>query len=183
MIISSMRRLCVRLSFGLVAACDPDHAERAGADSGEDGNDEAQAVEIDEDEVLAAGMDYASQLEQLSDTPEVSETHSDAASVMVWGSADAAKRFLSIDPMDPTQEVTFEEGTMFVKEHFDAAGAKVGLTIMYKGPEGYDSAARDWFWARVRGNEVTHRGRVDFCSDCHEAAHNTDFVVGFGKSQ
>jgi hypothetical protein len=127
-------------------------------------------------------MDFENHLEQLSDEPELSETHSDAASVLVWGSPDAADRFLSIDPMDPTQEVTFEEGTMFVKEHFDESGERVGLTMMYKGPDGYDSAGRDWFWARVRGNEITHSGRVDFCADCHEAAHNSDFVVGFGKS-
>jgi hypothetical protein len=154
---------------------------------GDDGADEestgAAVVELDEDEILALGMDYEDELEKLTDQPELSETHSDAASVQVWGSSDVADIFAGIDPDDPTQDISFDEGTMFVKEHFDAAGDYVGLTMMYKGPEGYNEAGRDWFWARVRGDEVTHSGKVDFCLDCHAAAHNTDFVVGFAKSQ
>jgi hypothetical protein len=147
------------------------------SDDGSDG-----PPDVDEQELLAEIEAYRDHLVQISTEPETSETHSDAASVLVWGSPEAADRFLGIDPMDPTQELHFEEGTMFVKEQFDEAGALVGLTAMLKAPAGYDDGGGDWFWARVWGTDVTHEGRVSWCRNCHEAAQNTDFVVGFAKS-
>lgn len=166
----------------LTACSEPERVERAVADESGGETDADLDVDLDQDEVVASAMDYEASLVRLSDGPETSETHADAASVYVWGSADAADLYNSINPDDPTQAIAFPRGTTFVKEHFDEAGDLAGVTIMYKGPEGYDPEHGDWFWARVRGIEVTHAGRVDWCSDCHDAAHNSDFVVGFGKS-
>jgi hypothetical protein len=180
------RPVTLLLLTGALGCTDIEPAPRADQGDGASADDESTgepAAELDEDEVLALGMDYADELEKMTDMPELSETHSDAASVQVWGSADLAELFRGINPDDPTQEITFDEGALFVKEHFDVAGDYVGLTMMYKGPEGYNEAGNDWFWARVRGEEVTHSGKVDFCLDCHAAAHNTDFVVGFAKSE
>lgn len=172
----------VLAAAALVSSCaDPERTERAdGGDASESGD--MEPVEIDETAIMAQAMAYEDNLVPLSEEVEQSETHSDAASVFVWGSADAADKFHSIDPDDPTQSISFSPTTMFVKEHFDANGDKVGLTVMYKAPEGYNPEARDWFWARVRGEEITHSGQVSWCSECHDAAHNSDFVVGFGKS-
>lgn len=168
---------------GLAACVEPERFERA---SGEEptttGTGDSGEPEVDQDAILAQAMAYEQELMLLTPEPEQSETHSDAASVRVWGSPSAAELFGSIDPDDPTQEVSFREGDMFVKEHFDEAGEVNGLTVMFKGPEGYDPSARDWYWARIRGDELTHTGRVQWCIDCHEAALNSDLVVGFGKS-
>lgn len=198
MSVSRMLKAPVRVSIlcagvvVLVACSDPGRAERAeqaetaDAESSDDGAEESSGTsagpaEVDEQVIMDQAMAYKTTLQQLTTELEQSETHSDAASVHVWGSAAAAESFFSVNPDDPTQIIDFEEGTMFVKEHFDGTGAVVGLTVMYKGPEGYFPEARDWYWARVRGEAVVDSGRVEFCSECHEAAYNTDFVVGFNK--
>ncbi len=165
---------------GFPGCADPERSARTEATGDDEGG--VPSVELSSEDVLAEAMGYEDSLTRLSETAEQSETHADAASVFVWGSPSVADLYRSIDPDDPTQSVDFPVGTMFVKEHFDEAGERAGLTVMYKGPEGYNPDARDWFWARVRGEETTHAGRVEWCSDCHNAAHNSDFVVGFGKS-
>ncbi len=174
--------LCAVLGSTTVGCDAPDPAERASAEDSAGTDDEGMNLEIDEDEIIAQGQRYASELVQLSEEPEQEETHADAAAVMVWGSASAADDFLSIDPDDPTQAVEFAPGTFFVKEHLDEAGATRGLTMMYKAEPGYDPEHGDWFWARLDGDSVTDSGRVGWCASCHAAAHNSDFVVGFGKS-
>lgn len=175
--------------FALGTSCsDPDRVERAGADDdsagGESsGGDTSYAVEIDESMVMGLSFDYQNVLELLTDEAESSETHADAAAIRVWGTPGIAEKFHSVNPDDPSQSLSFDEGTHFVKEHLDAQGESIGLTIMYKAPAGYNPVAGDWFWARVAGQQVTHSGRVDFCMECHGAAINSDFVVGFGKSE
>lgn len=176
-----LHAMIVAVALSLPVACvEPERSDRTEG-LGTDDDDE-MLVELADDEIIAEALGYEGSLVQLSETAELSETHADAASVFVWGSANVADLYLSIDPNDPTQSIDFPEGTMFVKEHFDTAGDQVGLTIMYKGPPGYNPEAKDWFWARLRGDETTHAGRVEWCRDCHNAAHNSDFVVGFGKS-
>ncbi len=171
--------LCLT-TCGLSGCAEPDRTARTEATGDEEGD--MPTVDLSSEDIVAEAMGFENNLMRLSEMAEQSETHADAASVFVWGSSSAADLYWSIDPDDPTQSVDFPVGTMFVKEHFDEAGDRAGLTIMYKGPEGYNPDSRDWFWARVRGEETTHAGRVAWCSDCHNAAHNSDFVVGFGKS-
>ena len=176
-------RLFITLSLascGITGCADPERTARSEATPEDDGG--MSTVELSSEDVVAEAMGFEDNLTRLSEMAEQSETHADAASVFVWGTPSVADLYLSIDPDDPTQSVDFPQGTMFVKEHFDEAGDREGLTVMYKGPPGYNPDSRDWFWARVRGEETTHAGRVEWCSDCHNAAHNSDFVVGFGKS-
>lgn len=171
---------------GLLACADPERVPRAtGTDAdavGSDSSESGAPVEVDLAMVRAAAEAYAD-LAPLTDVHELAETHADAAAVRVWGSADAKDPFDAIDPNDPTVVATFPTDTILVKEHFDAAGGMFGLNVMYKAPEGYNPAGNDWYWLEIRGDEITHSGRVGFCMDCHEAAINSDFVVGFGKSQ
>lgn len=171
--------LCVA-AFGLCGCADASRTARAEPNTEEESG--GSEVELSSEEVVAEARAFEDNLTRFSDMAEQSETHADAASVFVWGTPSVAELYRSIDPDDPTQAVEFPVGTMFVKEHFDEAGDQNGLTVMLKGPAGYDPEAGDWFWARVRGDETTHAGRVEWCSDCHNAAHNSDFVVGFGKS-
>lgn len=174
----------------LGAACsDPERVARATADDGDedDGLDESSSesgapVEIDVEMVRALAMAYAD-LDPLTEVHELAETHADAAAVRVWGTPDAKDPFDAIDPNDPTVVASFPLETILVKEHFDADGGMFGLNVMYKAPEGYNPEANDWYWLELRNDEITHQGKVGFCMDCHEAAINSDFVVGFGKSQ
>lgn len=180
---------CIACFTMSVACSDPERVERAGHDEGwgEESGDADDGpmftVEVDAAIIMDVSFGYQNYLELLTIDPEHSETHADAASVRVWGTSGIAERFHSVDPDDPSQAVTFPERTHLVKEHLDATGQPSGLTVMYKAPPGYNPAAGDWFWARVVGQTVTHQGRVDFCMDCHAAAINSDFVVGFGKSE
>jgi hypothetical protein len=178
------------LCFGtaLALGCtEPERAPRAGGDeeSGEYESSEGgeELVELELEEVLEHSTDYPNRLQRMGTSPELSETHADAASVQVWASPEVAETFLGIDPSNPSQAVSFQPGTTFVKEHFDAEGEMIGINVMFKGPAGYAPESGDWYWLQVRGDTVTHSGRVEFCMDCHAAAINSDFVVGFGKSQ
>lgn len=166
-----------------VGGCsDPDRVTRA---SGDDMDPSGDAIEIDVDEaeITEALMSYRTNLVPYAGEPEHAETHADAASVAIWGTEDVEELFHSIDAMDPSQSVEFPTGTTFAKEHFDEDGELFGVNIMFKGPDGYDPDYGDWVWLRVREGEPTHFGRVEFCQDCHAAAENSDFVVGFGKSE
>ncbi len=175
--------LLVVLAAAPCGCGDPERVARAEPvdDAGSDDETDA-AVEVDEADVLARATDFSNELIRISEMAEQEETHADAAAVVVWGSADALATFASIDPNDPTQDLAFPAGTMFVKQHLDEAGATRGMSVMYKAPPGYDPEGRDWFWARVEDDVVTDSGRVSWCSSCHAAAYNSDFVVGFGKS-
>jgi len=181
-----IQKLLGGLTFiALSSACsEPERAPRAvpGGNESSESSDGSE-VELELDQVLAETLDYTTRLQQMGAVSEQFETHADAASVRVWASPSAVDLFNSINPNDPSQAVAFQPGTVFVKEHFDAAGAMFGLNIMYKGPSGYAPEDGDWYWIQRRGDQVTRFGQVEFCLDCHGAAINSDFVVGFGKSQ
>lgn len=182
-----MRPHALLLAALLLGCSDPERLPRAAGDE-DDSDDSASSsdtgapVEVDLETVRAMATAYAD-LAPLTEVHELAETHADAAAVRVWGTPDAEDPFAAIDPNDPTVAAAFPVETMLVKEHFDADGGMFGLNVMYKAPPGYNPAANDWYWLEVRDDVVTHSGRVTFCMDCHEAAINSDFVVGFGKSQ
>lgn len=183
---SSLRWALAFLGLTAAGCSDPERAPRAMLDDEEmlDGSEgDLYQVEVDEAQIIALSLDYQTHLERLTEGPELSETHADAAAVQVWGTPGMGERFHSVDPDDPSQSVTFPERTHIVKEHLDTAGQPIGMTVMYKASPGYNPVAGDWFWARIVGETVTHVGRVDFCLECHSAAINSDFVVGFGKSE
>lgn len=170
----------------LFSGCsEPERAERASDDSGEedDTGELPPAIEIDEDALLAELLDYKNRLEPIGSGPEELETHADAAHVEVWATPGVAELFDTIDPMDPSQAIEFERGVTFVKEHYDEDGNMFGINVMYKGPEGYDPNNADWVWLLSRDDAATQFGRVEFCQECHSAARNSDFVIGFGKSE
>ncbi len=187
MTIATSKSMLTVAAAGLLAlasfGCDePDTIERADDGASESGDESPMMMEIDEADIIEQAQRYSTDLVRVSDGPEQEETHADAAAVQVWSSAAAVDDFLSIDPDDPTQQLSFAPGTFFVKEHLDASGATRGLTLMYKAEPGYDPEGGDWFWARIDGDTVSDSGRVGWCSGCHAAAHNSDFVIGFGKS-
>lgn len=75
-------------------------------------------------------------------------------------------------------EDTIADGGVIVKEGYDdAEGATIrGLTAMMK-VEGYAPDEGDWFWATLDADsrEVTERGKLDGCYQCHAAGK--DYVM------
>ena len=56
------------LAVATVLACAaPERVERADGESGDAGDEEPVEVDLDEDEVIAQGIDFENHLEQLSD--------------------------------------------------------------------------------------------------------------------
>ena len=160
----------------------PDRAPRASAEDGEDMSAESEADDgedppVDEQAVLGRAFDYKSELEQVNVMPEPG-THGDADTINYFAAAENVQLFLTIDPERTDQDVSFIEGSMFLKEHFDTAGEVIGFTVMYKGPPGYNPDGGDWFWARVSEGAVTHQGQIGFCVDCHTMVESTDFIYG-----
>lgn len=174
---SSARRAasCLALSACLLPAC----ADDAGSTEDETGavgtaataeagsaDGSGEPAPFDEAEVIEQAGQYATALVQINDTSFPSQ-HGLAATVNVFVDAAAADLYRTLDPAAPT-EVDFPEGTLIVKEHLDADGAEDGYLLMYRGPEGYDPDASDWFWARVDGSGTTQEtGAVGFCIGCH----------------
>lgn len=70
-------------------------------------------------------------------------------------------------------------GALLVNEHLDAAGAHAGLTVMWKGPQGYAPDAADWWWGRIAADgALAEGGQVGYCVSCHAGASATGFVFG-----
>lgn len=182
--IRALAVLTASLGVGCLA---PDRAPREsmgeGSEVGEtsaEASAEASAEDesgLDPEVVLERALNYATELVQVNDTP-LPGTHGDAALVNYFSAPENEQLFRTIDPEMTTQSVSFIEGAMFVKEHLDADGTMIGLTVMQKARPGYDPGNGDWWWARVSEGRVTHQGKVGFCADCHVMVQNTDYVYG-----
>jgi hypothetical protein len=77
----------------------------------------------------------------------------------------------------PIADRTAPDGSVIVKENFDADMKKVGFTVMAKA-KGYDPATDDWFWASYGPDgSVAAEGKVEMCIKCHEGMKRNDYVI------
>lgn len=78
-----------------------------------------------------------------------------------------------------TTPVKLAVGTVIVREVLDANGQIAKLTLMAKGPAGYDGTLGDWWFGEAdpAGNP-TKMGRLTECHSCHVPRANEDFVFG-----
>lgn len=154
----------------LLFACD------AGGDEAETNSGETGEPSVDEDAIVAEAVNYAS-FEQISaPTPSA---HGLADTVVVWVPPEFAAEYRALDPEDPDDMASFAEGTLFVKEHLDSEGAPAGMTIMYKGPPGYNPDAGDWWWAQADiDGTLNDAGMVGYCMACHSPREGADWVFG-----
>ena len=81
--------------------------------------------------------------------------------------------------------MTVAFGTVIVREVLDARGQITKLTVMAKGPPGYDPSLGDWWFAVTdpRGvplteNGVVQLGRMNQCHNCHLDRGRDDFLFG-----
>ncbi len=100
--------------------------------------------------------------------------------------SDDARDYRAIHPDGPDTNVTFAEGTMIVRKVYDATGAIAKITLMAKGPAGYDSTLGDWWFGvtdpsgipLADGNGGYQVGRLTECHGCHVPHAGNDFLFG-----
>jgi hypothetical protein len=174
-------RECV-LCVVLVTACDGDATDDAAATDGEGaepGETSGGAEPVDADAVLDRSLRFRDELDQITATSQPSQ-HGLADSVHVWVDPAASATYRALDPAsDEDSEAAFPPGTLFVKEHLDVEGADAGLTIMFRGPDGYAPDSADWWWGRTDAQGLLQdEGQVGFCLACHAGANAEAYVFG-----
>lgn len=93
--------------------------------------------------------------------------------------------YRKIHPEQPGANVTVARGTMIVREVLDPAGQVAKLTVMAKGPPGFDPSLGDWWFAVTdpRGVPLVEDGtlmlgRLPQCHNCHVDRPRDDFLFG-----
>ena len=156
-----------------------DDGSEADADSGadDDGTDTGEEPAVDEQAVVEQALGYAD-FERINAEP-LPSLHGLAELVNIWVPAELADDYRALDPEDDEQQASFPAGALIVKEHLDASGEPVGMTLMFKAEPGYDPERRDWWWggAQLDGT-LTASGRVDFCIGCHSPRSSADWLFG-----
>ena len=153
-----------------LAACD------GGGDDGDSAGETGEPG-VDADAVVADALNYAS-FEKINAVAAGSQ-HGLADTVNIWVPSEYAGLYRSIDPADPNASASFPAGALIIKEHLDANAEPVGMTIMYKGPAGYDAQNDDWWWGNASLDGVLNdQGAVGYCIGCHMPQAATDWVFG-----
>jgi hypothetical protein len=107
------------------------------------------------------------------------------AQINVYVSSQAFAPYASIVPESKGSDVYVPEGTLIVRQVKGSAGAADTLTLMYKGPEGYNPDLGD-FWFGVtdlagvplQQAGVARTGRLEECYSCHLDRADDDFLFG-----
>lgn len=96
-----------------------------------------------------------------------------------------ADAFRRIHPETSASHVVLPVGTIIVREVLDAQGAPTKLTLMAKGPAGYDGRIGDWWFGVTdphgvplwdQGHEQI--GALAECHSCHIPRATDDFLFG-----
>lgn len=93
--------------------------------------------------------------------------------------------YRKIRPDRAGANVKLTPGTVIVREVLDASGQVSKLTVMAKGPPGYDPTLGDWWFAvtdpsgvPLTEDGVVLRGRLTQCHNCHIDRARDDFLFG-----
>lgn len=93
--------------------------------------------------------------------------------------------FRRIHPEQTGSGVTVSPGTVIVREVLDERAQVAKLTVMAKGPPGFDPSLGDWWFAVTdpRGTPLVEDGallvgRLQQCHDCHRDRTRDDFLFG-----
>jgi hypothetical protein len=100
----------------------------------------------------------------------------------VWGDLADYRR---IHPEENGSHVMVAVGTVIVREVLDASGGAAKLTVMAKGPPGYDPSLGDWWFGvtdpagkPIIEDGVPKLGRLTECHECHLERAADDFLFG-----
>jgi hypothetical protein len=106
-------------------------------------------------------------------------------SIRVWVSTFAATEYRAIDPEKTGSQVHLAPGSLIVREVY-AAGSLEKLTLMGKGPVGYNPTVGD-YWFAVTDPDGTPQvelgvpltGKLQQCFGCHQTRNaGDDFLFG-----
>jgi len=187
------------VSLGLAATgasgCDPfNEPEPAGFEqrpgSGDPTTDDAGAAgqaEVDQAAVLAsianggyrgAGFTHATRVPCASAVAT-------GSFVDEWVSSDSYAEYSKVQPDASDSGAHLPAGSMIVRAVVDADADVARLTIMLKGPAGYNPALGDWWFAEtdpwgtpLTDDAGTLAGRLSDCYACHVPRGGDDFLFG-----
>lgn len=138
------------------------------------------ALELDETSLDRAAA-YQS-MAKLNTQPYTSDIGAFTVNCYVAGDVD---RYRKIHPEQTGTNVTVARGTLIVREVLDASGRVSKLTMMAKGPPGYDPSLGDWWFAvtdpqgvPLVENGAIQLGRLKQCHNCHLDRPRDDFLFG-----
>ena len=105
--------------------------------------------------------------------------------VQEWVSSDVYAAYSSIRPDASGSGVVLPVGTTIVRAVYDAQGQPTELTVMMKGPSGYNPELGDWWFGLADANGVpvttdggVMMGRLTQCYSCHQPRSADDFLFG-----
>jgi len=97
-----------------------------------------------------------------------------------------ARDYRKIHPETSGSNVVMPVGTVIVREVLDANGAVTKITLMGKGPPGYDATLGDWWFGVTDPSGVplpatnggVQVGRLTECHGCHLPRATDDYLFG-----
>jgi mono/diheme cytochrome c family protein len=113
-----------------------------------------------------------------------------SSSIELYASRDATAAYRAIAPEASGSRASVPEGGVIVREVLDASGTAQRLTVMAKGPAGYEPILGDWFFAvtDLAGvpaveNGQARAGRLVDCYGCHTPRAADDYLFGVPLDQ
>jgi hypothetical protein len=77
----------------------------------------------------------------------------------------------------PLEEAVAPEGSILIKENYNASEELVNLTVMAKVKD-YSPETSDWFWAAFSPEgQVRAEGSPGGCVSCHEGMKQNDYII------
>jgi len=134
--------------------------------------------------MLQVASSYAQDFSRVNSAPYQSALGAFDINLFVHGDS---RIYRAIHPEDTTSTtpVDISVGTVIVREVLDSSGAISKLTMMAKGPAGYDPTLGDWWFATTdpAGTPITDAtglqvGRLSACHGCHVPRETSDFLFG-----
>jgi hypothetical protein len=144
------------------------------------GTGEMSDTEVDQATLVQVASYHG--LDKINAQPYTSELGPFAINCFVAGDVTDYRK---IHPETREADVTVAPGTVIVREVLDASGQVAKLTVMAKGPAGYDPSLGDWQFAvtdpggtPLEENGAALIGRLNQCHDCHLERSHDDFLFG-----
>lgn len=141
---------------------------------------------MDEAAVLATAATYrdTAEFDHVSGTKYPSALVT-TSYIAVYANRTAAAPYGMISPDVSGSSAKIPVGGIIVREVLDASGTAQRLTIMAKGPPGYNPVIGDWFWAvtdlqgvPIMEQGVPRMGKLTDCYGCHVPRMSDDFLFG-----
>jgi hypothetical protein len=141
---------------------------------------------LDEAEVLSMAATYrdATQFDRVSGGSYPSALGT-ASYIELYANRTAAAQYELVAPENTGSNAKIPVGGIIVREVLDASGTAQRLTIMAKGPAGYNPTIGDWFWAvtdlqgvPIMESGIPRSGQLADCYGCHIPRASDDFLFG-----